>query len=100
MTASKLIAILAGTAAVSMLALVGCGGSNDSAAPPITSDGSPATIGISNGGLGKILVNSRRHTLYLFQKDSGSSSAYTGACASAWPPLRPTRKPIWRGYGY
>jgi predicted lipoprotein with Yx(FWY)xxD motif len=37
--------------------------------------------------LGDILVNSTGRTLYLFQKDSGTQSACTGACAAAWPPL-------------
>lgn len=31
--------------------------------------------------------------LYLFQKDSGTKSACSGACASAWPPLRANGKP-------
>jgi predicted lipoprotein with Yx(FWY)xxD motif len=90
MTGSKLIVLFVGAA----LAVAGCGGSsNDSAAPPTTANGRPATIGISNSDLGKILVNSQGHTLYLFQKDSGNASACTGACATAWPPLRASGKP-------
>jgi predicted lipoprotein with Yx(FWY)xxD motif len=55
--------------------------------------GRPATVGVRNDNLGTILVNSQGHTLYLFQKDSGTQSACTGACASAWPPLRVNGKP-------
>ena len=43
--------------------------------------------------LGKILVDSRGRTLYLFKKDSGKKSTCFGACATAWPPLRAHGKP-------
>ena len=43
--------------------------------------------------LGMILVDSKGHTLYLFQKDkSGKSSCYT-KCAANWPPYLTTGKP-------
>jgi predicted lipoprotein with Yx(FWY)xxD motif len=40
-----------------------------------------------NRALGKILVDSKGRTLYLFTKDSGTKSACLGMCATAWPPL-------------
>jgi len=46
-------------------------------------------------GVGKVLVNSKGFTLYLFGKDrkgSGKSSC-NGACAKAWPPLITKGKP-------
>ena len=43
--------------------------------------------------LGRILVNSRGHTLYLFQRDRNGRSACTGMCASFWPPLIAAGKP-------
>lgn len=47
-----------------------------------------ATVAVAaNAQLGQILVDSKGMTLYLFQKDSGTTSACYGACASAWPPL-------------
>ena len=70
------------------LAVAGCGGASGSVSPPTTKDGRTATIGVANESLGKILVNSRGRTLYLFQKDSGTTSECTGACAANWPPLR------------
>jgi predicted lipoprotein with Yx(FWY)xxD motif len=50
-------------------------------------------VGFSNTGIGKILVDSRGRTLYLFKADQGTKSACTGACASAWPPLLVKGKP-------
>src|SRR5207237_10309925 len=46
-----------------------------------------ATIDVANSGLGKILVDSQGRTVYLFGKDSGTTSECTGACASNWPPV-------------
>jgi predicted lipoprotein with Yx(FWY)xxD motif len=46
-----------------------------------------ATVRAANTNLGKVLVNSKGRTLYLFQADQGTTSACNDACASAWPPL-------------
>jgi predicted lipoprotein with Yx(FWY)xxD motif len=81
---------------LSALAVAGCGGSNKSSAPPAppkTTDGRSATIGVANVGLGTILVDTSGRTLYLFQKDAGTTSSCTGACAANWPPLRANGKP-------
>jgi len=43
--------------------------------------------------LGKILVNSKGITLYLWAKDKGGRSACSGACASVWPLLLISGKP-------
>jgi predicted lipoprotein with Yx(FWY)xxD motif len=95
------ITFLAATAAVSLtaFAVTACGGAGTnatgSAGPPKTPDGRSATLGVANNGdLGKILDDSGGRTLYLFAKDTGTKSACTGACASAWPPLRASGKPI------
>jgi predicted lipoprotein with Yx(FWY)xxD motif len=99
MTRTKFRASLAGAvvAALAALAVSACGGSGGGATaattPPKTANGATATVGVSNSSLGKILVDSRNRTLYLFQKDSGGKSACFGACAGAWPPLRATGKP-------
>ena len=47
----------------------------------------------AGGDLGDHLVGPNGHTLYLFEKDTGSTSACTGACAAAWPPLLTTGAP-------
>ena len=95
---------LAGLAAVPVvaLALAACGssgGSSSSAAttsPGATAAGGsapPATVDAGSTNLGSILVDSQGQTLYLFQADSGTTSACTGSCATAWPPLRATGQP-------
>jgi predicted lipoprotein with Yx(FWY)xxD motif len=100
MTRTRSITFLASATALILAALVAAacgssGGSNasGSSAPPKTASGQAATIGIANENLGKILVNSQGRTLYLFQRDSGTKSTCTGACAIDWPPLRATGKP-------
>jgi predicted lipoprotein with Yx(FWY)xxD motif len=48
---------------------------------------SRATLSLRETKLGKILVNSKGHTLYLFMKDRNGKSSCNGACAKFWPPL-------------
>jgi predicted lipoprotein with Yx(FWY)xxD motif len=100
MTRRKPINLLAVALAVPLAALsvAACGGSsndNATAAPaaPKTADAKATTIGEANTGLGKILVDSQGRTIYLFQKDSGTKSTCSGACAVAWPPVRTSGKP-------
>src|SRR4051812_48768076 len=94
----RFIAFPAGAAllVLAALAVARCGGggsSNASSRPPKTAGGSAATVGVSNQSLGKILVDSKGRTLYLFTRDSGTMSECTGACAVNWPPLKATGKP-------
>src|SRR4051794_16188466 len=97
---------LLGSAAIPLaaLAVAGCGGGGGSAsAAPAqpktaphskTAAGHVPTVRVANTRLGKILVDSRGRTLYLFTKDSGTKSACSGMCATAWPPLRASGKAI------
>jgi predicted lipoprotein with Yx(FWY)xxD motif len=103
MTRSRSIFLLADAALVLLATflLAGCGSGGGSAradaATPKRVNGQPATIGVANNRrLGKILVDSRGRTLYLF-KHSGTRGACTGKCASVWPPLRSSGKPVVRG---
>jgi predicted lipoprotein with Yx(FWY)xxD motif len=100
MTRARSITFLASATALVLAALVAgacgsSGGSNasGSSTPPKTLNGQSATVAVANENLGKILVNSQGHTLYLFQRDSDTKSTCTGACAVEWPPLRATSKP-------
>ena len=101
MTRSRPITFLAGAALLplSALSLAACGGGGSSAtaASPAPKPAAAArhapTVSVAKTRLGKILVNSRGRTLYLFKKDSGAKSACFGACATAWPPLRAGGKP-------
>src|SRR5205823_13468775 len=52
-----------------------------------------AKVAIANSGLGRILVDGRGHTLYLFAKDKRGRSSCAGQCASFWPPLISSGKP-------
>ncbi len=101
MTRTRPINFLAGAALVPLVALAvaGCGGDDDSGnaaavvTPPKTSSGKAATIGVAQTELGKFLVDSRGHTVYLFEKDSGTKSTCFGECASEWPPVGATGTP-------
>ena len=54
---------------------------------------SGAIVSTAKTSLGRILVNSSGHTLYLFGKDKNGKSSCSGMCASFWPPLITTGKP-------
>ena len=78
------------------LAAAGCGSNNNdsaSTAPANAASRSSATVSVADSSLGKILVDSSGKTLYLFQADTGTKSTCSGACATAWPPLRVSGKP-------
>ncbi len=78
---------------IAALLMAGCGGSSTPASSD-TAGGKTATVGLANNGnLGKILVDSKGDTVYMFQKDTGTKSTCTGACATAWPPVRATGTP-------
>jgi len=51
------------------------------------------TIALCKTKLGRVLVNSKGHTLYLFKKDKSGKSACYGSCATFWPPLLKHGKP-------
>jgi predicted lipoprotein with Yx(FWY)xxD motif len=57
--------------------------------PPKTEASSAAdpVVSTAKNKLGRILVDSRGRTLYLFGKDRSGRSACTGKCATFWPPL-------------
>jgi predicted lipoprotein with Yx(FWY)xxD motif len=66
-----------------------------SAAPAGThSAARAATVKAAASPLGRILVDGRGKTLYLFEKDKRGRSSCAGACATYWPPLLVHGKPI------
>jgi predicted lipoprotein with Yx(FWY)xxD motif len=92
MTRSTSVVIVAAGSALLLgaLAVAGCGSSGESNSsgsptPPQTASGRTATFGVANVILGSIVVDSQGRTLYLFQRDSGKTSACNGACAVARP---------------
>jgi predicted lipoprotein with Yx(FWY)xxD motif len=62
--------------------------------PPVASmtPSGPAEVRVKDTRLGKILVDGKDMTLYMFDKDTGGKSTCTGECATAWPPLLTTDK--------
>jgi predicted lipoprotein with Yx(FWY)xxD motif len=76
------------------LAVAACGGtsSGQHRAPAAGGPGGPS-VALASSTLGKILVDAKGQTLYLFQADKGTASTCNGACATAWPPLTTTGKP-------
>jgi predicted lipoprotein with Yx(FWY)xxD motif len=50
-------------------------------------------VAVASSGLGRILVDGRGRTLYLFEKDKRGKSACAGQCAAFWPPLIASGKP-------
>jgi predicted lipoprotein with Yx(FWY)xxD motif len=65
------------------------GSSGSASSTPATS----AAVGVAKSRLGRILVDARGRTLYLFEKDKSMGSTCYGACAGVWPPLTTAGKP-------
>jgi|SRR5215470_6162050 len=86
-------------AAVAVLAVIAAGGCSSGdvgwrygAAPspsPATQAGGTAgaVLALRHTALGTILTTGRGLTVYAFEADHGTTSACTGACAAAWPPV-------------
>jgi predicted lipoprotein with Yx(FWY)xxD motif len=53
----------------------------------------PAVVKVGKTALGRVLVDGRGRTLYLFEADNGKRSVCYGKCATFWPPLLTTGKP-------
>jgi predicted lipoprotein with Yx(FWY)xxD motif len=89
---SRLAGVVTLTLALGMIGFFGAG----SVAGGATQ--SNATVSLRKTGLGRILVNARGHTLYLFAKDRNAKSSCSGSCARFWPPLLSRGKPT-AGFG-
>jgi predicted lipoprotein with Yx(FWY)xxD motif len=104
---------VAATAASAIALLAGCGSSSSSttgstsaataastptqstAAATTTATAPGVTVQAKKGKLGPILAaGPKRLTVYLFEADKGTSSACTGACAKAWPPVTTGGAPV------
>jgi predicted lipoprotein with Yx(FWY)xxD motif len=84
----RLFAIAAAVAAAAVLAFLLLDPMGSNAAQ----SRGPA-VSAASTGLGRILVNSGGHTLYVFSKDKNDKSACAGMCAQFWPPLLGAGKP-------
>jgi predicted lipoprotein with Yx(FWY)xxD motif len=99
MTRSKRTSILGRAALVPLAALTFAGtatgftAASASTGSDVVAKARPATVRVANTNLGKVLVNSKGRTLYLFEADSGTTSSCVDACAAAWPPARVSGAP-------
>jgi len=59
-----------------------------------TRSSSAAKVAVASSQLGRILVDGRGRTLYLFAKDRQGKSTCTSNCAGFWPPLIATGKTL------
>ena len=76
------------TVAALGLGLAACGSDSKPKAQPgaVGANQPPAAVSVvQNPAQGAILVDGKGRTLYLFEKDKGTTSACTGACAQVWP---------------
>ena len=83
--------VIAGATLTIAVVAAGCGGktSSYSSSAPASSSATPtggATVTAKSSKLGGILVDGNGRTLYLFEKDQGTSSSCYAACAGGWPP--------------
>jgi predicted lipoprotein with Yx(FWY)xxD motif len=92
------IAVIGGLAALTLV-LAACGGGSGGSGPygATAAGGSSgsggSSVALASSKLGKILVDAKGRSLYLFEADKGTMSACGGACATVWPPLTTTGKP-------
>jgi len=87
----RLIALGSGAAAIAAV-VAGCGGplgtgANASYAPAAATAPAAAKVTTRQTKVGRVLADGRGRTLYLFEKDKGTTSTCSGACAAVWPPL-------------
>ncbi|MGH3251156.1 MAG: COG4315 family predicted lipoprotein [Trebonia sp.] len=101
-TAARLAAAAGGAVGVAVLAAAcssagsstgsstgsGAGASSGAAAGSGTSAGGSAmVIKTASSSAGTILIDGSGRAVYAWSKDTGDSSACSGACAAAWPPV-------------
>jgi predicted lipoprotein with Yx(FWY)xxD motif len=92
-TLKRRSAVAAGLVAIA-LALAACGdNAANGTATSAPRDAGATSVDVANSDLGKILVDGKGRTLYLFEADKGTKSACDGACAAVWPPLTTAGRP-------
>ena len=74
-------ALIAGVTAVVAFVLVG------TAMTAVTPAARSVAVTTARTELGRIIVDGRGRSLYLFEKDMHGRSACSGVCAAYWPPL-------------
>lgn len=102
---TSMITGVSAVAAAAVVAVAGCGGgsggssgSSASQTPPTSTPAPGAATGetiktATVGSLGQVLVDGQGRTVYLFEKDKGTTSSCSGSCAAVWPPVATSAKP-------
>jgi predicted lipoprotein with Yx(FWY)xxD motif len=93
MTRRRPITLLATAVAVPLVAvaITACG--SDDTSTSKASNESTATIDVAKTDLGRILVDAKGRTIYLFEKDAGAKSTCSGDCLVDWPPVTTSGTP-------
>jgi predicted lipoprotein with Yx(FWY)xxD motif len=91
--------LVGGTVVITMAATtaVALGATHRTTEPPARATHSAsagAKVAVAKSALGRVLVDGRGRTLYLFEKDKRGRSACSGQCAGFWPPLITSGKPL------
>jgi predicted lipoprotein with Yx(FWY)xxD motif len=89
---TRKITLLIAAAALAAAALVAAAFGDTSSASPLRAP-KGTLVALGKTALGKVLVDARGRTLYLFEKDKLGRSACYGACAAYWPSLYSAAKP-------
>ena len=79
-----------GSSSSSSAAAAPAGGSAGSTASAAAAGGSGLVITTKPGSAGAFLTDGSGRAVYLWMKDGKDSSACSGACAGAWPPVTAT----------
>jgi predicted lipoprotein with Yx(FWY)xxD motif len=67
--------------------------STESPGASVSPSPGPVMINAKDTSVGKVLVDDKGMTLYLFDKDKDGKSSCTGECATQWPPVVTTDNP-------
>jgi predicted lipoprotein with Yx(FWY)xxD motif len=86
-------ACIIGTAVLGLSALTACGADEKPAQDNKSSKSAPAEVKLATadvGKFGKVVVDGKGWTLYVFDTDTAnpSKSNCNGGCAAAWPPVK------------
>jgi predicted lipoprotein with Yx(FWY)xxD motif len=93
-----------GVAVVSVVvlavAIAACGSSSkktsssaSSSPPPAATQATGVKVALRKVSFGMVLAGPNSHTVYMFLKDTGTTSKCNGKCAKVWAPLTTSGKP-------
>jgi predicted lipoprotein with Yx(FWY)xxD motif len=90
-----LCVVVAAAAVVVLFAVLVVRSPSDSRSPSGSASHarSPSSVGVAMSPVGKILVDRRGRTLYLYLPDKHGRSTCSGGCARVWPPAIVPRRP-------